>query len=91
MRLKPHESIGVTVLMPDLVFLADCRAEVRLSAASEATRVGWGDGSGAGFGLSFKLVGRSRDFTPTTPDFGHEVKKKNFELRLPMLGKPDRA
>ena len=64
----------------DLVFLLDCRAEVKLSAVSEAI---WGvkwAGSGAGFGLPFGSLGRSRDFTPATPDFGQEVKIYFFKF-----------
>ena len=65
---------GGPVPVPDLVFLTDYRAEVKLSAASKAI---WGvkwAGSGARFGLSFGSLDRSRDFTPATPDFGQEVK-----------------
>ena len=66
--------------MPDLVFLQGYQAEVKLSVVSEAI---WGVkwvGSGARFGLSPGLPGRSRDFTPVTPDFGQEVKIYFFKF-----------
>ena len=53
-----------TVPVPDLVFLLDCRAEVKISAASEAIWDARRVGSGAGFGFSFGLPDRSRDFSP---------------------------
>ena len=62
------------------VFFSDYRAKVKLPAVSEAI---WGvkwAGSGARFGLSPGLPGRSRDFTPATPDFGQEVKIYFFKF-----------
>ena len=78
--LRPSGASGGPVPVPDLVFLPDYRAEVKLSAASEGIWDARRDGSGAGFGLPFRLPGRSRDFTPTTPDFGQEVKIYFFKF-----------
>ena len=60
MRLSPSGTPSGTVLIPDLVFLPDRRAEVKLSAASEAICGARRDDSGARFGLSSGSLDRSQ-------------------------------
>ena len=80
LRLKLSEAVSKTVPMCDLVFSSERRAEVKLPASSEDICGAKRDSSGAGFGLSFGSADRSRDFTPTTPDSGQEVKIYFFKF-----------
>ena len=69
----------LTCLLHFVIF-ADIRSGVKFSVASEAIRDARWDGSGAGFGLSFGLLNRSQDFTPTTPDSESKVKIYFFKF-----------